>query len=352
MVNILTHPGAEANFEKAKKEAGRTSRKEGEPSAIFDSSSNLMKQELAKAKSRGGHSKAPFVLGHVIKPGCISFYTKNGLTYAIPEGRWWLMKSPLVAHWMESLRNVSLDTDLIRAGEARILRVEPGEVGMIQAHGTPMLLDVGTHVFNSGAVTIKGKVSYSEQKYFHHGPLHYLRVDRGFFAKVWTVVKVNERDMVMPRVRWKVFYYINVVVLRSVLISFICFPLQLIGEGIHYIDNHLFKFDGFVRCSDNVIEHGSIHRISVTKGMVAKVIQDSKNRILGEGDHLIESTDFQFVGFEDITKTLCIQHGTITILRVTRGQIALAWKDSDPIFISEPGVYEFDSADFKFESFR
>ena len=90
----------------------------------------------------------------------------------------------------------------------------------------------------------------------------------------------------------------------------------------------------------------------MVKGFLAKVIQDSKNRILGEGDHLIESTDFEFVGFEDVTKTNCIQHGTITILRVTKGKIALAWKDNDPIFISEPGMYEFDSPDFAFDSFR
>lgn len=88
------------------------------------------------------------------------------------------------------------------------------------------------------------------------------------------------------------------------------------------------------------------------KGMLAKCVQDSKNRILSEGEHMIESTEFQFVGFEDVTKNHCIQHGTITILRVTKGKIALAWKDNDPLFISEPGLYEFDSPDFSFDSFR
>ena len=60
------------------------------------------------------------------------------------------------------------------------------------------------------------------------------------------------------------------------------------------------------------------HRISVVNGHVAKIVQDSKNRILGEGDHLIESTDFEFVGFEDVTKTHVIVHGTITILRLVQ----------------------------------
>ena len=45
-------------------------------------------------------------------------------------------------------------------------------------------------------------------------------------------------------------------------------------------------------------------------------------------------------------------HGTITILRVTLGQIALAWNDSHPVFIDQPGLYEFDSPDFKFVEFK
>ena len=36
--------------------------------------------------------------------------------------------------------------------------------------------------------------------------------------------------------------------------------------------------------------------------------------------------------------------GTITILRVTKGKIALAWKDNDPLFIDKPGMYECKDA--------
>ena len=80
--------------------------------------------------------------------------------------------------------------------------------------------------------------------------------------------------------------------------------------------------------------------------------------------------------------TPCIVHGTITILRVTRGEVALAWNNNEPIFIdqvgnstylsafrprlgsrsrahtftsppmSQPGLYEFDSADFRFVEYK
>ena len=74
----------------------------------------------------------------------------------------------------------------------------------------------------------------------------------------------------------------------------------------------MFKFDGFVKVSDTIISHGSIHKVRVVKGMLAKCIQDTTSRLLGEGEHTIESTDFQVVGFEDITKSHCIQHGKLT----------------------------------------
>jgi len=324
MVNILTRSEAYASFEKEKKDDGMT-RIEGDPDLVFDYNGPLMKSELSKSKSRWSHLKAPGMLGHVVRPGYISFYTINGKTFALSEGRWWLMKNPIRAQWLKGHRNVSLDRDQISAGEVHIIRVLPGEVGLIRAQGTEVLLDVGTHVFNSGTVTIVGKVAYSDKHYFHHGRYHYLRVERGYMAKVWAVVSLDGVQTVVPR---------------------------LIGQGIHFINNHMFKFDGFVKCSEKVIEHGSIHRISVVRGLLAKCIQDSKNRILGEGDHIIESTDFEFVGFEDITKASCVQHGTITILRVTKGKIALAWYNSDPMFISKPGMYEFDSPDFAFDSFR
>lgn len=157
-------------------------------------------------------------------------------------------------------RNLSLDDNHITAGEVHILRVLPGEVGLIRAQGTEVLLNVGTHVFNSGTVTIVGKVSYSDQKYFHHGRFHYVRVERGYFAKVWTVVSVDGVETVVPRVRNRCQTRAHA--LHSTL-SFqsdiLLLTTKLLGQGVHYIDNVFFKFDrlhGFVKCSEKVIEHG------------------------------------------------------------------------------------------------
>lgn len=97
-------------------------------------------------------------------------------------------------------KNVSLDRDHISAGEVHIVRVLPGEVGQVRVQGSESLLDVGTHVFNSGTVSIGNKVKLSSTKYFNHGRYHYLRVERGYMAKVWTVVSIDGVETVVPRV--------------------------------------------------------------------------------------------------------------------------------------------------------
>ncbi len=200
MINILTESSAAANFEKEKKKrSDGGSRREGEPDKVFDYKGEFMQAQVSLAKHVTSHLKAPGVMGHVVKPGCISFYAMNGKTYAVAEGRWWLMKNLIKASWID--RNKSLDDDYINVGQVRIIRVLPGEVGLIREQGTEVLLDVGTHVFNSGTVSIFDKVSISEVKNFTHGRYNYLRVDRGYFAKVWVVVLIDGVETVVPRVR-------------------------------------------------------------------------------------------------------------------------------------------------------
>ena len=91
MVNILTDSEADVRFDKEKRDDS-VARKEGEPDAIFNYSGSVMKAELANARNRVSHLKAPGVLGHVVKPGSMSFYEMNGKTFAVSEGRWWLIK--------------------------------------------------------------------------------------------------------------------------------------------------------------------------------------------------------------------------------------------------------------------
>jgi len=171
-----------------------------------------------------------------------------------------------------------------------------------------------------------GTVTYASKQYFNHGPYHYLNVPRGKNAKVWAEVRGKDG--------WK------------------SLVPRLIREGEHFIKSTLFKFEGLANISDEYIGHSSIHILNVVKGSVAKANCDNMPRLYGEGQHIVESPNFFYEGTEEISPAnLCIKHGTITILQVPRGKIALAWNKNEPFLLDRPGLYEFNSNDFHFVAF-
>mmetsp|Transcript_35197 Transcript_35197/g.105126 ORF Transcript_35197/g.105126 Transcript_35197/m.105126 type:complete len:919 (-) Transcript_35197:150-2906(-) len=331
MINILTSPSAVEAFENAQQSRLLPTDEEsplldGNESVYDYARSSVMNRELGNAKKRISHT--PNILcGHVVRPGNVSLYTKDGKTYAAGEGCWFL--TLFRAFWVSGGCNVSLDTrDVIAPPSTTILivRVLAGEVGLVLEQGVARLLDVGAHVYNSGTVRLVKKQKYAEQNFFKHGPFNYLRVPRGQLAKVWVEAKSDDgTQSLVPR---------------------------LLKEGEHYVRSNLFQFIGLVNASDDYIEHGSVHMLSIPKGSVAKVFHDNKPRLLGEGTHTIESTNFEYVGVESLISNPYVVHGTMTILRVTLGNIGLAWNNNEPQFIDKPGLYEFDSADFTFVGFK
>jgi hypothetical protein len=170
MINILTDPHAVASFAEAEASetyAG-TPPAEGSPSATYDyASSAVMKRNLRTAKRNTCHIKAPGVTGHIVLPGHISFYRRDGKTFAVTEGRWLL--TSYKAAWVT--KQIALDQDVIapHGTQVLIIRVPPGSVGRIRDQGTEVLLDVGTHVFNSGQVVNTGTVQYAEYTHISHG---------------------------------------------------------------------------------------------------------------------------------------------------------------------------------------
>jgi hypothetical protein len=170
MINILTDPHAAASFAvaEARETNTQTSPAEGSPSATYDyASSEVMKDNLDIAKGNTCHVKAPGITGHIVLPGHISFYKRDGKTYAVTEGRWVLMSYKAV--WVA--KQISLDQDVIapRGTQVLIIRVPSGSVGRIRDQGTEILLDCGTHVFNSGQVVNAGTVEYAQSTHISHG---------------------------------------------------------------------------------------------------------------------------------------------------------------------------------------
>ena len=170
MLNILTDPEAFAAFTQAELSDSSTEVvEEGKPlPTVYDpEQSPVMKKHLKAAKRRISHVKAPGILGHIVLPGCISFYVKDGKTYAVTEGRWMLCNPK--AKWVS--KQITLNQDIIQpqGTQALVIRVPPGSVGRILDRGTPVLLDVGMHVFNSGVVVNVGTVEYAVNATISHG---------------------------------------------------------------------------------------------------------------------------------------------------------------------------------------
>jgi hypothetical protein len=170
MVNILTDPHAAASFAEAeaRQTYAGTRPVEGSASPIYDYvSSKLMKDQLRIAMKNTSYVWTSGVAGHIVLPGHISFYQRDGKTFAVTEGRWLLMSYK--AAWTTKL--TALDKDVIApmGTQVLIIRVPPGSIGRIRDQGTEVLLDSGTHVFNSGQVVNVGTVTYAEYTHINHG---------------------------------------------------------------------------------------------------------------------------------------------------------------------------------------
>jgi len=81
-----------------------------------------------------------------------------------------------------------------------------------------------------------------------------------------------------------------------------------------------------------------VNVFSIPKGQVAKVFHENKPRLLGEGNHCIESVNFKFDGMSNLMDKI-ILHGTISIIRVPLGELGVSWLRNQPHFIERAGLY-------------
>lgn len=122
---------------------------------------------------------------------------------------------------------------------------------------------------------------------------------------------------------------------------------KVLSEGVHVVNSNVFRFDKLECANKDYINHGTIHIIRVAKGKIALVRDNNLPKFLKEGTHCINTNIFTYHGMEDLTKPL-IRHATLTRFWVKKGEIGLAWDNDQPIFFIE-GIYEKDSPTFIFE---
>jgi regulator of protease activity HflC (stomatin/prohibitin superfamily) len=122
---------------------------------------------------------------------------------------------------------------------------------------------------------------------------------------------------------------------------------KLLPQGLHAIDNPVFKYEKTVDSKDPYIHHGSIHILQVPKGFVGLVKESNFPRLLGEGVHVYDSQTFQYDGVKSELSP-SIVHGTISRFRVCKGEVGLCWRAAEPLLVEKPGTYMVNSSTFKF----
>eukprot|EP01116_Phalansterium_solitarium_P011180 TRINITY_DN267_c0_g1_i3.p1 TRINITY_DN267_c0_g1~~TRINITY_DN267_c0_g1_i3.p1 ORF type:complete len:694 (+),score=299.14 TRINITY_DN267_c0_g1_i3:257-2338(+) len=122
---------------------------------------------------------------------------------------------------------------------------------------------------------------------------------------------------------------------------------KLLPEGVHVTNSNVFSFNGMQSTNQVYIQHGTLHIVRVAKGNVALVTDNNNPTLLPEGTHYINSNTFNYFGVQDLNQQV-IKHGTICRFRVRKGEIGLAWDNNQPQFYEE-GIYEKDSSNFQFE---
>jgi regulator of protease activity HflC (stomatin/prohibitin superfamily) len=251
-----------------------------------------------------------FFSGTLVRPGNIGLVLHNGRVEAVPEGRYTL------ALYRASWIGVFSINENIQQESLTLVRVPRGQVGLAWERKNAILLGEGLHVYNDVAFAFEKLVVISEP-HIKHGPLNILRVKKGEYAKVWFSGTGGGLEP------------------------------KLLREGCHVIDSSLFSFVGRSQVEEMHVSHGALHILQVPKGHVAKVKKENTPELLGEGTHHLESTNFQYEGTANLNDSV-IYHGTITVVRVNRGQVGLAWQDNIPLFLEEPGVHSFDTPTFNF----
>eukprot|EP00026_Physarum_polycephalum_P003919 Phypoly_transcript_03936.p1 GENE.Phypoly_transcript_03936~~Phypoly_transcript_03936.p1 ORF type:complete len:695 (+),score=150.76 Phypoly_transcript_03936:149-2233(+) len=268
---------------------------------------DLPKELMRLVNTDGLSAKKSAVGRHLVDPGKIGVINHNGQVQIVGPGRW-MIPNPR-ANWVGIY---DFQSNVVHYESMCIVRVQKGTYGLAIDNGVCIILAEGIHVRNSRFFEFK-EFQNSNQKYIHHGTIHFLMVPVGEYA---LVIENN-----IPKI---------------------------LKTGTYVIDSNFFTVKEFVNVNQEHIQHGTIHIIRVLKGKIALINNNVRPMLLHEGTHTFTSQVLTFHGVRDVNESHVV-HGTITRYRVRNGEIGLAWDENKPIFIDKPDIYEVDNPNFTFE---
>mmetsp|Transcript_31430 Transcript_31430/g.57010 ORF Transcript_31430/g.57010 Transcript_31430/m.57010 type:complete len:489 (+) Transcript_31430:51-1517(+) len=254
------------------------------------------------------HARRFPVGGRLVHEGYIQFIAHSGRTEAVTAGKWLMMPG---GSWGKIAH---LSEPLMVYGNVTIVWVQRRQIGLAWESGREVLLEAGLHAYNNPAFIYERSVDRNAD-YIQHGTFHIVRVPRGKFGKVWVASATGGPQ---PR---------------------------LLAEGLHCLDSGLFSYEGMVAIAERHIMHGGLQLLRVPSGHIAKINNDGQPQFLGPGFHFFESTLTQYVSLVSSSDKV-ITHGSLTLVRVSKGEVVVAWLHNEPLVLEKPGTYGFEDPKF------
>jgi len=240
--------------------------------------------------------------------------------------------------------------------------IKPGMLGIISSGGNMRLVGPGRYICPGPRTSIVAVVSFTENLIVSD-TITIARVQRGEIG----LAMHNGQPLLLAEgihakndrlFKFESFQTINQEYIKHGSIHMIRVPKgfyglitenaipKLLPEGLHITNSNVFTFDGIQTINQPCLSHGTMHILRVPKGQVALISDNNKPKLL-DGTHYINSNTFTYHGLQDLNQQV-IRHGTITRFRVRKGEIGLGWDNNQPVFFEE-GIYFKDSILFSFE---
>lgn len=124
----------------------------------------------------------------------------------------------------------------------------------------------------------------------------------------------------------------------------------LLAEGVHVRNSRLFQHVGFQAINQKHIQHSTIHILLVPKGEYALVVEKGQPKVLQPGFYVVDSSVFNVAGFVPINQEH-IQHNTIHIIQVPKGKVGLIAKNNKMMLIHE-GMHVYNSQIFQYSGLK
>jgi len=241
--------------------------------------------------------------------------------------------------------------------------IDPGRIGIINHNGNVQIVPPGRYMIPNPRANWIRTYSLTENPITYES-LSIVRVQKGEYG----LAQENERFLLLSEglhvrnsrlFRFIGFQAANQKYIHHGTIHLLLVPVgeyalvnennkpKILKTGRYIIDSNYFSVTDFVSVNQEHIQHGTIHIIRVLKGKIALINNNVKPMLLHEGTHTFTSQVLTFHGVKDVNDPHVV-HGTITRFRVRNGEIGLAWEDNKPVFIETPGIFEVDSPTFAF----